>query len=358
MTGIERNMNDISTCPDAADEELSRRVPSSSQDARLSRRSREVLTMLAPHARCHWRWFFLGGISALLVVAARLALPWPLRSVADQWLAGENASIGLFALVPNFLDPVLAMGMIFFVLIFMLGLSDLLERFCFARFSIATVRDLRSQAFASVRGGAQSEKRGTGDLVSRLVGDTARIKSGMQGFLVHVATNGLLFLGMTLILLTMDARLGLIFALAGTVTALVTGWAAVRIFKTSLMHRRTEGELANHMEEALQSESADATFMTINGSSGGHEAEQTRLTGIATWAIHGIFGASVLAALWVGSEAVDAGRIAAGDMMIFMMYALMMRGPIVRLARQGARTGKIFGAGHRIAQLSRTTHAR
>lgn len=94
-----------------------------------------------------------------------------------------------------------------------------------------------------------------------------------------------------------------------------------------------------------------ARYVPLETNDGVFEATQTKLQGIATWTTHGIFGAAVLAALWVGALAVDAGRMAAGDMVVFMMYALMMRGPIVRLARQGCRTGKALGTGYRLVQL-------
>jgi ABC-type multidrug transport system fused ATPase/permease subunit len=54
----------------------------------------------------------------------------------------------------------------------------------------------------------------------------------------------------------------------------------------------------------------------------------------------------------VGAQAANAGRISASDVVIFMMYALMMRGPIIRLARQGANSGKILAAAHHLLELS------
>lgn len=320
------------------------------------RQSWAVLRGLAPYSRRHWRWFALGAIAAVGVVAARLALPWPLRTVADL-ARGAADSNWILTLAPSGLDPVLAMGGIFFALIFALGLSDLLERLYFARFSIATVRGLRSEAIAAVVGTRAEERSSqSGDLVSRLIGDTGRIKSGMQGFLVHVATNGLVFVGMTVILFTMHVRLGLIFALAGIATALVTAWAAARIFRNTISHRAREGELADRIQDALQSDSDDDTAMAeIDDASNGDEARQTKFQGIATWTTHAIYGAAVLAALWAGSAAVEAGELALGDLVVFMMYALMIRGPIVRLARQGSKTGKIFGAGYRLVQLFDTT---
>jgi Ser/Thr protein kinase RdoA (MazF antagonist) len=328
------------------------------EERRVLHKSLSVIGALAPYGRRHWRWFALGSLAAIAVVAGRLALPWPLRAVADRWISKGPSADGMVGLLPSSMDPVLAMGSVFFVLILALGLADFLERLCFARFSVATVRDLRTEAFSSALGARTKEDdTPTGDLVSRLVGDAARVKSGIQAFLVRVATNGLVFFGMTIILLKMQAQLGLIFAAAGLGTALVTLWAAARIFQSSLEHRDKEGELANEIQAALETQSGEATLLAIKGDSGRDETTPTRFQGIATWTTHGIFGAAVLAALWVGALAVEAGEMQGGDMVVFMMYALMMRGPIVRLARQGARTGKILGAAYRLVQLSMTAPA-
>lgn len=322
----------------------------STNEQRLFRKCLAVLRGLAPYTRGNWRWFAFGACAAMGVVAARLILPWPLRAVADRWL-GENAGGDgwLPGLIPNILDPALAMGMVFFLLIFALGLSDFLERFYFARFSVDTVRAIRSAAFSCAIRGRAGNRAVQTDLVSRLVDDTARIKTGLQGFLVRVATNGTVFLGMTIVLFIMDAGLGLIFAAAGLATTVVTAWAAARTFENSLLQRAKESGLASEIEEAFHNGADEARPLKTDD--GVFEATQTKLQGIATWTTHGIFGLAVLAALWVGAAAVDAGRIAAGDMVVFMMYALTMRGPIVRLARQGCRTGKALGTGYRLIEL-------
>jgi hypothetical protein len=64
-----------------------------------------------------------------------------------------------------------------------------------------------------------------------------------------------------------------------------------------------------------------------------------------------VFGVAVLLALWTGASAIEAGRLAAGDLVLFMLYALMMRSPIVQLTRQGCRSGKILATGYRLSQL-------
>ena len=338
-----------------------------------------ILRVLLPFTRRHRRPFVLGCLAACGVVAGRLALPWPLRAITDRWDSGGGADGGpLTGLLPDTSDYVLAMGAIFLAVILLLGLFDFLERLQFAKFSIGTVRKMRSKAFWAALGirndgrlencgvedvvnsedgenGDEEERLAgnSGDLVARLVGDTARIKSGLQGFLVHVMTNGIMFLGVTVVLFVMDFYLGLIFAAAGIGTAVVTGWAAGRMFHCSLKHRTKEGRLAEQIQEAFSRDPSDAKFVKINKSSGKSEATQKRIEGIATWGAHILFGLAVLGALLVGTQAAEAGRLALGDIVVIMMYALLMRGPIVRLARQGSRTGKTMGAADRLAQILR-----
>lgn len=352
---------------------------------------------LAGYARRHRGIFAKGLAAALFVVAARLALPWPLRAVAGRWVQGsETGHDGLIALVPTWIDPVLAMGAVFFLIVMMLGIFDALERLYFARFSIGVVHDLRADAFRSVTGARIQDKdvpmddlvdggaddsdptkrtgdmiarllgnladRGSnerkpvkriGDMIARLIGDTARVKNGLQSFFVHVATNGIALFGVTVVLFVVDTYLGVTFALAELALGLVVIWAANRMFRSSLNQRKKEGRLAEQIRKALKSKHNLNRFTKLNRSSGHHEAKQAKTQGTATFFAHGLFGAAVLAALWIGVRGADAGRVAPEDIVLFMMYALMMRGPFVRLARQGARTGKILGTAYRVLKIVR-----
>ncbi|MDL1863515.1 ABC transporter ATP-binding protein [Betaproteobacteria bacterium PRO7] len=304
-----------------------------------------VLRALLRYGRAHRGWFFKGTAAALAVVAGRLSLPLPLKSLTDVW-TGAAAP----ALLPAALDPALALGGAFFALILLLGGADHLERFYFARFTIHTANDLRAAALAAAL--ARESRPATGDLLARLLGDTGRVKSGMDGFLVQVATNGAVFAGMTAVLAVIEPALGLIFVAAGLLIAAVTAHAAARVLRIALDHREREAQFANRVRDALEAEPAAAADMRRGDPS--EEAQLTHAQGVATWATHAIFGAAVLAALAAGSNAVAAGRIGVAEMVLFMMYALMMRGPLVRLARQGAKSGRILAAGHRLLQLIET----
>lgn len=315
--------------------------------------ARGVIRVLVRFGRQYWRPFAFGSLAAAGVVAGRLALPWPLRAVSDLW-AGESGGNGLLGLVPAGLDPVLAMGGLFLAVMLGLGLADLLERVWFARFASGTVGALREAAFAAVlRHRAAGAAPEPGEVVARLVGDTARVRSGLQSFLVHVATNGAVFLGVAVILFVMDPALGMIFAAAAAGTALATGWGAVRLFRRALAGREKEGRFANHIMHRMRGGAeSDAAIAAAEKDDDGEGAAQTGTIGIATWTSHIMFGLAVLGALLVGAGAVEAGRIGTGDLLILMMYALLMRGPIVRLARQGAKFGKTLGTAARLADLA------
>ena len=54
------------------------------------------------------------------------------------------------------------------------------------------VDSLRRRAEHPVKADGAGGREASGDLLTRLLGDSARIKNGVQVFLVHVATNGVL----------------------------------------------------------------------------------------------------------------------------------------------------------------------
>lgn len=314
----------------------------------------QICRVFIPYAGQHWKWFLRGSIAALFVIGIRLALPWPVRTLIKPWLhhSSHHAADSIAAMTSTFHDSILMGGLLFFFLLLALGLADLLERLYFARFAIGTVRDIRAEVFQTViRTDLPERAMGSGELVARLIGDTARIKAGLKGLLVHGMTNGITFAAMSIILLWLNLTLGLIFTSVGVVVAALTIFGATRMFRKAMKFRKKEGKLAHSIQQAWTENPSEALFAKVNRSSGKHEASLTRIQGLTTWCTHAVFGASILALLWTGTRAVAAGRLDAGSLLVFMMYALIMCGPIVRLSRQGARSGKILACGARLKQL-------
>lgn len=342
-----------------------RKQPSFSNSRLFMQRVLSSSRFLSTYAKAHRARFVHGTLFSILLVAIRVAMPWPLQALIKPWLAGgqaggEAANLALFGW-----HPAVFVGIIYAVLITVLGFADYRLRFNFARFAIGVVRDIRT---AVINGIGQIRRldpnRTSGDLVTRLIGDSARLKAGLKGFLVHVATNGLLFVGISGVLLWMEWRIGFIFLIASLLTVVLTLRGASQIFSRSLKYRRKESKMAHTIAERLilqqnqedeDEDDADDPSLEANHSSGKYEASITRIQGRTTWAAHLVLAIAIPAALWQSYRAVSTGLINPGELFIVMLYALMILGPMVRLARQGTRCGKILANAQRLRKLLKPT---
>ncbi len=319
-------------------------------------RWRAIARTFLPFALRRRRRFLLGALAALCVVCLRIALPWPLRAMLKPWLGhGEGWSSALLDALPAGLSPMVAMAGVFLVLMVALGYADAVERLQFARFAIGVVRDVRAKAFKKALRVAPADGASSGDLVARLIGDTARLKAGLQGFLVHVATNGAMFVGITAMLLWMDLAMGAIFAAAGVILAASTTLGAGWTFRRALEVRSKEGKLANQIDRVWRERETGAKLKQINRSGAAQEGSMTRIQGRLTWLAHAVLGVAMLGAAIAGTNAVEAGRLEAGQLFLVIVYALLLRAPLVQLTRQGVRSGKALACAHRLRGLLRAS---
>jgi len=324
-----------------------------------SARLRQVSRKLWEYSRGHRTWLVRGTFASFVFVGARLALPFPIRSLAKPWLNANPGSDVAASVLDGGMDPGLAVGGSLLLLLTLLGLADLYQRLCFARFAIATMRSTRGIAIRGIR---EREPDATsvrsGDLVARLIGDLARAKAGIKGFLIHVLTNAVLLAGVLVVLATVSGTLALLF---GGACAVVGGFAFAsgrKMFRVAHRFRHQEGKLANRIQKALGGDYGDKSVRRLNRRSGKNEAELTRLQGIATSVTHGVLGAVILAALLLGEGQLSTGTIESGDLLLFLLYALLLRAPMVKIVRQWARMGKVLACVERIVELCEPTRTR
>ncbi|MHC5209556.1 MAG: ATP-binding cassette domain-containing protein [Planctomycetota bacterium] len=319
---------------------VQRALPGSPDLSRVKR----VWACFRPAARRHTADLVRGTLAAGGMVLLRLALPWLLARMAAPLLGGPAGE----------LPGLIRWSLLFLAALLMLGWLDQLSRVWFARFAIDTVQDVRSEGLAAVHATASARKSlGKGDLVARFVGDTTRIKEGVKGFLIHVATNGLLFIGMIVVLAWVSPLLSLVMGLAFLVSLTLTAWGSVLVSRRARKLRKREGRLAQRVFSALTARSGLPTDSGVRGSSGTHKARLTRIQGRTTWAVHVVLGVATLACVWLATRGPEASRLAQDELFVFVGYVLILYHPVVRLARQGTRSGKIYACAVRVEQLLR-----
>lgn len=354
---------DDSSSPEKADQ---RRTSQIRELRSTLSRWNQLLGVVRRFGAKHRRWLSKGMIAAVAVTLLRIALPWPLQALLLPLLQGGQAASP--AWIPAGLDVALVAATLFALSLAALGFADARARLSFARFSISTVRDLRKKAMKGLsRGVNNGTKNRSGDMVARLIGDTARVKAGLKGFLVHVAVNGLLLLGITAVMLYIDLTIGILFGLCIIAVLAMTFVGAWNIYQTAAKYRKKEGRLAHAIVKVVKSANHTkdntvvplpkmpgkvlATYRKVNRSSGRSEARITRLTGYATWAAHSMLGLFVFFALLYGTQAMAAGTLSSDKVLLFALYILSARTPVVQLARQGVRTGKILACLGRLEEL-------
>lgn len=321
------------------------------------KKGRRAARMLIAYGRPHRRWLLAGTMASLGVVLFRLAMPWPLRGVVEVVFPRAGGEKLLVDSLPAWGDPVVWLGVFYFLFALGAGLFELIQRTNIMRFAANTVHDLRADAVRSVNGRSVRDHGATGDLIARIIGDSARIKAGMAGILVHVLQNGLIFLGVCAILLYISPKLGLISLAAGVAALLIGLRAAGPVAEIVGRQRRKEGHYADALYGGLGDDGINVELDKINDSSAKKEVRTTKLIALSSLAAHGVLAAAIALALWVGAEEVRSGAIQPGELFLFIAYALTVHRRMVQVGRQAARSGKVLACTDRIGALLRRRDA-
>ncbi len=309
----------------------------------------EALGLIQRYGRRYLGVASVGFLATLGVVLARLALPWPLRGVIEVVFPGDETDTFLKSVLWTGADPVLLLCVAYLVLAFASGLFEFVQRVWLTRFVSQTVHDLRAAALEAVQGSTRASN--TADLITRVVGDSARLKTNLKGILIHVSQNGLLIVGITVLFLYLAPKLGLLFLLSALL-ALWLGYLAVdEVTETSLKQREAESLYAQHVYDRALAAPAEAREEDLNRESTRKQVRTERLVSRATLFIHGAVAATISLAMWIGVSDVRSGVLAPGELFLFIAYALTMHRRAVRVGRQAARVGKVLANAQRLGAL-------
>lgn len=303
------------------------------------------------YGRPHGSVLVRGIVASLGVVLFRLAMPWPLRGIIETLFQDPTRrSAFLIEFLPTWGNPAMWFGAAYLVLTAGAGFCELLQRVAMKQFAARTVHDLRGAAVRdALHAGANSAA--PADLIARVIGDSARIKAGLSGILVHGFQSGLLYMGVSILLLAMSPQLAVFFLGAGALAVLVSARACGSVATSAHRHRRKEGAYAVVVEQAIQAGMGQRWDDQLNIASARKDVETTRLISRTTLVVHTVLAATLGVGLWVGHAGVKAGRLEPGDLFIFVAYTLIVHRRMVQLGRQLARGGKVLACTRRIAQL-------
>jgi ATP-binding cassette subfamily B protein len=315
------------------------------------------LRTLWPFVRKHRGLFFAWLLALACSSAATLSLPVAFRAMIDQgFTAGAGPAI----------DRVF---LLLFAVAVVLALATAARFFFVSLLGERVVADLRKQLYAHLIGldaGFHDSNR-SGELVSRLTADAELLRSVVGTSMSVALRSSVTFLGSIAMLFVTSPRLAA-YALIGiplAVLPIVLGSRRLQKISRSAQDRIADANaLANETLGAVRTVQAHAREPYERGRFGAAVAiavatarrriqAQAWVTAIA---ITLVFGAITLV-LWSGAHDVINGRMSAGTLGQFVLYALIGGGSVGALAEVWNELQRAAGGMGRISELLQATPA-
>jgi ATP-binding cassette subfamily B protein len=205
--------------------------------------------------------------------------------------------------------------------------------------------DLREAVFGRMLGLGLPfhDRHRSGDLVTRLTGDVARVEDSMVAWFTVLVPEVLTLAGMVVVVLAVDLTLGLAALAVVPPLALVVAMRRRRIRAAQRVSRDADAALTSEATEVLRNVRVVQAF-TREDEAGGHFSARSRR------AVRAALGAMDLEArwspvadlllaaggglvLWLGVAAVTGGRMSLGTLLVVLTYLSSLYGPIRALAR-------------------------
>ena len=318
------------------------------------RRTHAAYRALAPYGRPYKRYLFRGAAATLVLVAARLAFPWPLRGLMEI-VFHTNKTNGRAQVVVNLIprqgDPVLWLVGAFVLIILLWGLAESRQRLAFTRYAVGLTSDLRSAAIGRVSGRAAfgaAHGAAPGDLISTVTGDTTRVKTGIKSILISISRNGAFFLGVAVIVTVIDPVVGIVYLVGDLATVLAGALGASRSSPIIRRSRAREGALAGELHRHL---AGPTELRYAPRSNRKPDSKVTRVKGLTTFTVHAILAATTCAMLFLTINDGRTGKLSPGAVFTILAYVLLMHNKTVGLGRSIVRVGRVQPSAERIAAL-------
>ena len=309
-----------------------------------------ALASLWPFIRPYRPLVILASLALLLTSTVSLVLPMAVRRVVDSFGDGNIVLLDTYFTA-------------FLLIAALLALGTGVRYYFVTRLGERVVADIRRAIFDKVLGMSPAwfERIMTGEIVSRITTDTTLILS-VIGSSVSVALRNFLTLigGLVLLALTSAKLAGIVLLLvpAIVVPIVVLGRRLRRL------SRENQDWIANSSGKATEALGAVQTVQSFTHEIAtraefGHVTEQSFLsakTRIATRAVLTVIViflvfAGVVGVLWLGARDVRNGVMTAGELVQFVIYAVLVAGAVGSLSEIWGELQRAAGATERLVEI-------
>lgn len=316
------------------------------------RELRGVVRLLAPYTAGTRGAIAAGAALTAALLALRLAQPWPLKWILDGLLeSGSQPLSPMWAAALFLLISVVAASAEYLQVTGLVGLGNRI----LYRFRAALFQHVLGQSLAF------HQHRKEGELLTRIVYDTTRLRKGVNQTLIRFFQTLLTFVSTVAVLLWVDVFLAVCMGLGGLLAFYLMARGTRRVKKAAKKNRRREGKLASLVTDELLAirdlqtfrpeAGSSLAFERINAKSLKQEGKIRRLSSGLLVRVEVIVSCAIAVILFLGAERVARGEITAGELVLFVSYAKSLYHPFFRFARQSTRLGTTLASAHRLEGL-------
>jgi ATP-binding cassette, subfamily B, bacterial len=311
---------------------------------------RGLLPFLAPYRKNSA--FALAAL--VLTAAVSLVLPLAVRRVVDGFNSGDTS------LLDKYFGAALAIAAL-------LALGTGLRYYLVTRLGERVVSDIRRALFDRVMAMSPAffERILTGEVLSRLTTDTTLILS-VIGSSVSIALRNILILlgGLVLLMLTSAKLTGLVLLIvpAVVVPIIVLGRRLRRLSRENQDWIANSSGSASEALSSVQTVQAftheartKAAFAEVTEKA--YQSARTRIKtrALLTMIIIFLTFSGIVGVLWIGARDVRAGTMTPGELVQFLIYAVMVAGAVGALSEIWGELQRAAGATERLVELLGTT---
>jgi ABC-type multidrug transport system fused ATPase/permease subunit len=290
-----------------------------------------TLRHLFPLWRAQWRLVLIGFSCALVFTALSLTIPILIKETIDDAIDGGDRSL----LLP-YLGAIVAVAAVRFGVNFT-------RRFATARIGIAVEARLRSMLYDAYLRYPRAfyDRHATGEVISRATNDIYPVRYFIGWGVVQAVQSVLMIVGASIVLLTVNARLALLAALATPPIAALTWLFAHRLFPISRRVQERKGNLTEASDEAVVGIEMVQAFGREDDVRDrfGERAEAVRSETMNQASVEARFLPGLLflptlgiaAVIYFGGRDVVAGNLTIGELTLFITLLLQLVWPLEAL---------------------------
>ena len=321
---------------------------------RIDRESVQSFRRVLAYIRPYRSWFIFSAVTLTVSALLGLILPLVIGNVVDVVLVQQD-----FARLNQ-------LTIALFVVFIVQALFSFMHRLSLAFVGERAIADIRIAVFSHLQKLPLQfyEDNRTGSIISRLTNDISQLQSAITDNLMALLRQAITLIGASLLLFFINWQLTLIILVGIPVITLTMVVLGRQIRKASKQVQDALAESANVAEETTSGVRIVKSFAREAYEIGRFSVKvnETFEAAMQRAKISAILGpiigfmafASITFALYIGSYQVIQGNLTAGGLVSYLVYTMMVAGPIATLAGLYTQFQSALGATERVFMIMDT----